>query len=160
MRLKRVTRIIILEISKLRISTYPLSLRVLNFTRTRVKFFFAHSPPIRAASGFAAHNPFNTVRVFILHFEPPHAQNHGFFRPTSFHSVKFGSTPKSRPKTRRTTSIYTTGTVAKCHLGIKSHRSRFFPAVSRPNNVCRILKTRICRRTRTCAQAFRFRYCA
>ena len=124
------------------------------------EIFFAHSPPTRSTNGFAAHNPFNTVRVFILYFAPPRAQNRGFFCPTSFHSVKFGSTPKSRPKTRRTTSIYTTGTGAKCHLGIKSHRSRFSPAVSRPNNVCRILKTRICRRTRTCAQAFRFRYCA
>lgn len=67
-------------------------LRVLNFTRTRVKFFFAHSPLIRSTNGFAAHNPFNTVRVFILYFKALRAQNRGFFRPKSFHSVKFLST--------------------------------------------------------------------
>lgn len=125
------------------------------------EIFFAHSPTIRSTNGFAAHNPFNTVRVFTRCPAPPRTQKSGLFSPHIVPQCEiFGSTPKSRPKTRRTTSIYTTGTVAKCHLEIKSHRSRFFPAVSRPNNVCRTLKTRICRRTRTCAQAFRFRYCA
>lgn len=56
------------------------------------EIFFAHSPSTRSTNGFAAHNPFNTVRVFTLYSAPPRAQNRGVFRPTSFHSVKFLST--------------------------------------------------------------------
>lgn len=69
----------------------PLSPRF-KFHTNPCEIFFAHSPPTRSTNGFAAHNPFNTVRIFILYFEPPRAQNRGFFRPTSFHSVKFLST--------------------------------------------------------------------
>ncbi len=40
------------------------SLRVLNFTRTRVKFFFAHSPPTRSTFG-KLEAPFFEINDFL-----------------------------------------------------------------------------------------------